>query len=118
VKAIRLNPRLPSSYGNLGWAYYKMDDDRKSIEYSGEAVSLDTTVYYARYNLALAHLRAGDLEYARELYQEMGDIERFVPKAQVQGAINDLKDLLSKGFHISEVRTILKEIFHLKEPIE
>jgi tetratricopeptide (TPR) repeat protein len=109
-EAIKINPSEPSNYGNLGWTYYMLNNDQKCIEYSLKAVAHDPHAYYARFNIALANLRAGFYEEARKLY---GDLlkEEALPAADRIGAISDIMDLKMKGIRTNEASAILKDLF-------
>lgn len=107
-KAIELSPENGIFYGNLAWAYYLMNDDRKCIEYSRKAVGLDPKLYYARFNLALANLRSGNISEANKLYNELRTERMNIPSKDVIGAMQDLDDLVAKGIRVNEANSILK----------
>ena len=110
LNLIKLNPSESSNYGNLGWVYYLLNDDLKCIEYSLKAIKLDSHAYYARFNLALANLRLGYYEQAKELYSQLAK-EKAVTFNVRMGAIDDLNALRSKGIRVNEVTAILKQCF-------
>jgi len=110
TRAIRMDPTNASYFGNLGWAWYLNNNDQKCIEYSNRAIKLDSKANYAKFNIALANLRSGNIADARKLYAELessGDIA----KEERDGAKKDLDDLKAKGKHVNEIKAILKDYF-------
>jgi tetratricopeptide (TPR) repeat protein len=107
-KAINLAPGNGVLYGNLAWAYYMMNDDRKSIEYSKRAVEIDPKLYYAKFNIALATLRSGNITEAYRLYNDLRKDRMNIPSSDIIGALSDLDDLVAKGIHTTEANNILK----------
>jgi tetratricopeptide (TPR) repeat protein len=109
-KAIELNPGNGVLYGNLGWTYYLMDDFQKCLELSDKAVSIDPELLYARLNIALTHLRTGNIEEANRLYSELLKEKTKMSPAVIFGAIQDLRDLKAKGIYAREADRIIKSL--------
>jgi len=108
-KAIKNDGNNPVYFGNLGWAYYLANDDDKCIAYSNRAVALNPETYYAKYNIALANLRSGNIGEARKLYEGLKNMR--IPYNYIIGARKDLNDLIAKGIFVEESKAILKEFF-------
>lgn len=77
-KAIRLDPKNIKAYNNLAYIcinYYK--NYRKAIEYSMEALKLDSTKYEVNYNLAMCFYNLSDFEkseyYALKAFEAKKD---------------------------------------------
>jgi tetratricopeptide (TPR) repeat protein len=107
-KAINLSPGDGVLYGNLAWAYYMMNNDVKCIEYSKKAVEIDPKLYFAKFNLALATLRSGNISEAYRLYNDLRKDRMNIPSKDIIGALSDLDDLVAKGIHTQEANNILK----------
>jgi tetratricopeptide (TPR) repeat protein/transglutaminase-like putative cysteine protease len=110
-RAIALDSSNPGTYGNLGWAWYLENNDQKCIEYSKKAISIEPTTYFARYNLALANLRSGNLSEARRLYSELKAEAHNIDQNQQEGARKDLNELKAKGKFVNEIKAILRDFF-------
>jgi tetratricopeptide (TPR) repeat protein len=109
--AIKYSPMDSRNYGNLGWTYYLLNNDQKCIEYSLKASALDSTAYYARYNIALANLRSGNISEARKLYMILSDEAKSIPENYISGAVQDLYNLKTKGIYFDAICAILKDFF-------
>jgi tetratricopeptide (TPR) repeat protein len=105
--ALLISPGNGVIYGNLAWAYYLLNDDIKCIEYSKKAIETDATLYYARFNMALAHLRSGKVKEANRLYNELRIERDHIPASQLIGAIQDLDDLVARGIRVQEANSII-----------
>ena len=108
-----LNPsRL---YAELGWTYYRMGNFEKSIANSEKAVSGDSLIMYARYNVALAYLCLGQPDKAKEIYLQSKELdERLAQGSGIQGAIGDLQELIDKNIRKEDAAMILKSIFTIQ----
>jgi tetratricopeptide (TPR) repeat protein/transglutaminase-like putative cysteine protease len=109
--AININPNYAHNYGSLGLSYYLVNNYQKCIEYSLKAVALDSTAFYAIYNIALSNLRLGNISVARKLYKDLQNPGRSVPPSVQKYAIKGLNDLRAKGIYINETSAILKDFF-------
>ncbi|MDW8287916.1 MAG: tetratricopeptide repeat protein, partial [Flammeovirgaceae bacterium] len=114
-KAISLDSTYAIAFGNLGWLKYLQRQYDSCIIYSQRAIHLDDKSFYAKYNLALAHLCLGRTEEAIKRYFTFKNQELAFRGYISQGAIDDLKDLIKKKEKIAaEARFILEEIFQTK----
>ena len=95
------------AYWQLGWAYYKVSEWRTSAEASNRAVELDPKLVAARFNLALALLRAGDVTAARAQYERALEVVEDALDIKSLG-INDLKAALSEDGRLEGGAEILK----------
>jgi len=114
-KSIKFDANDANSYGNMGWVYYLKDDFQNCINYSEKAIALDSTALYAMYNIALSHLRLGEIEKSKRLYIKTRDYNLSLNQEIDPGTIQDLKDLIDKNIMATEARTILSEIFEQYE---
>lgn len=105
--AISISPDKGVLYGNLAWVYYLLNDDNKCIEYSKKAIGSDPTLYFAKFNLALASLRSGNTSEAFRLYDELRKERNRIPATQLIGGIQDLDDLVSKGIRVHEANKVI-----------
>ncbi|MPQ45567.1 tetratricopeptide repeat protein [Marinifilum sp. N1E240] len=113
LAAKKIDPKNSSAIGNLGWTYYCLNQFEDCIELSAIAISMDENAYYAKFNQALATLRLGKTNEAYELYLRYYD-EASKKKVDIDGAIQDLNDLIDKNILVSESRYILQEILKAK----
>ncbi len=67
----------------------------------------------ARYNIALAQLRLGKFDTAKELYIETRKLNLQQEKTIRWGAVNDLRELRNLGIKKDEVEEILDDIFEI-----
>ncbi len=112
AKAVSIDTTFSNALGNLGWAYYCTDQYDSCIYYSHRAIRYDNSAYYAMFNIALATLRLGRYEEAKALYRKYHDIYTKSETDELDGAIQDLKDLLDKNILREEAAYILKSIFN------
>lgn len=110
-KAVRIDQNNAEALGNLGWCWYVANNDQKCIEYSLKAASLKPTVYFAKYNIALATLRSGEVAEARNLYKALKTESYYMNPADIDGARKDLIELKAKGKFTREITSILKDFF-------
>jgi tetratricopeptide (TPR) repeat protein len=110
-RAIKMKPDDVATNGSMGWAWYLAGDDQKSLEYSKKAINIDQKVYFARYNLALATLRSGDISEAKKLYGELKKEATNITAGEIEDARKDLNDLKAKGKYVNEIISILKDFF-------
>lgn len=108
-KVISLKPDFDSAIGNLGWVYYLMDDLKNCLDYSKRAVELNPNAFYAKFNVALVTLRMGNFEEAKKIYS-MYYKEAKAMKQDVSGAINDLRELISKQIMADQAKFVIDNI--------
>ncbi len=106
-KAISLTPDEGVLYGNLAWAYYMLNDDKKCIEFSKKAIEINSSLYFAGFNLALANLRSGNITEAFRLYEDLRKKRSQIPSNQLIGGIQDLDELVSKGIRVQEANKVI-----------
>jgi tetratricopeptide (TPR) repeat protein len=110
-RSVRIDSTNFISLGNLGWAWYKANDDKKCIEYSQKAMGVSSKAYFAKYNLALATLRSGNVAEAKRLYSQLNNEGNAITAIEKENAKKDLIDLRSKGVHLSDIKSILRNYF-------
>jgi tetratricopeptide (TPR) repeat protein len=81
TEAVRLNPRNPEAFNNLGMAY-----DKKAIPVQAEAafrnaLRVDSTYVEAWYNLAFLRQRQGNYASAVPLYRKVLELQPYLPRA-------------------------------------
>lgn len=103
-------------YGNAGWERYLEGDFSGCITLSEKAYAIDPVVaLYARYNIALCHVRLGFIDKAKTLYTELENAPYKIDAKNREGSIQDLKDLINKGVNVDAATSILKDIFKIKD---
>jgi len=110
-RALAIDSTYDSALGNLGWTYYCDGNYDDCIKYSYLALNYNKKATYAMFNIALATLRKGDFEKAKELYSG------FISNCKAnnyeinEGAKTDLKDLIDKHVYEKEAKYIIENIF-------
>lgn len=90
-ESLKLQPR-PLSHGNLGWMYYLLGNNERSIENSLQALKLNSNLHYVRLNLGLVYLVENRL---RDAFQSYLTVIRQNPGDEVfLGGITDLREVL------------------------
>lgn len=71
-KAVELEPDVPAYWNTLGVAYYRFGDWQQSIDGLKKAEQLKPDLYFGHnaFFLAMAYWRLGEMEAARELYEQ------------------------------------------------
>jgi tetratricopeptide (TPR) repeat protein len=110
-RAMSMDAENAGTIGNLGWAWYISNDDQKCIEYSKKAITINPKTYFARFNLALATLRSGNISEARKLYSILKDEAKYITLPEIDGAKKDLNELMARGKNVNEIKSILAEFF-------
>ena len=80
-EAIRLNPRNPEAFNNLGLGYQKKGMLAEATSAFERALSADSTYVEAWYNLAFLRQNAGDYPTAAALYMRMLGLQPYLPRA-------------------------------------
>jgi len=110
-KAVAIDSTYEMALGDLGWAYYCAGDNDACIAYSYKALHYDETATYAMFNIALATLKKGESEKAKQLYRE------FIAKCRDKGytisdgAVDDLKDLMKHNIAVDDCKYIITQLF-------
>jgi len=110
-KALVIDSTYDSAAGDLGWALYCNGDNEGCIKWSYKAIKLDSTATYAMFNIALATLRKGEPEKAKQLYTQ------FIAECKQKGyeisdgAIDDLRNLAKKGIAVADCKYIAEQLF-------
>jgi tetratricopeptide (TPR) repeat protein len=97
---------LALAYWDLGWAYYELDDWRKSAEASAKALEINPGMTPPRFNLGLALLREHSEDKARKEY--LVGLEKSKPSDLKNDAIDDLERALKEDPDMPGARDILK----------
>jgi protein O-mannosyl-transferase len=85
--------QLPEARATLGVIYLKTHQYDQAVEQLREAVAADTTLWAARYNLACAYARLGQLADAYKLLQEVvGAQPEYASLAARDGELKALRD--------------------------
>ncbi|MBR10826.1 MAG: hypothetical protein CMP48_24505 [Rickettsiales bacterium] len=113
LRSLSLDSTNSYAHGNLGWTYYLLGDYDKSIASSKKAITYNEWAYYAMFNHALAVLCKGDYNSAHQLYQEYF-VRAKKSGANISGAIQDLKDLVSTSDHNDAAIDVLQGVFQLR----
>lgn len=113
-KALALDSTYSSALSELGWAYYCTGNFKKSISYSYKALKNNEKDVSSMFNIALATLRIGDFEKAKELYEYYTEHCKKAGYAVPQSASDNLKELLSDDILSKHVSFLLNTIFNYK----
>ncbi len=111
MRLIPMHSYSTMPYVNIGWNYYMLGDMDKCIEFSEKAIEMDRYQFTARFNRAIAYLRLGNIEKAKMLYKQTNDMVKDGFYSNVNGAIEDLKDLIHDKIMVEESKEILNDIF-------
>lgn len=99
--ALAAAPTSASLWGNLGWSQYEEGLMDESVTSGRKALSLDPKQAYVRFNIGLAYAARDQWNQAQKEYQEGLSIAA-VP--DIHAAINDLREVMSKGRSTPAVR--------------
>jgi len=110
-KAIAIDSTYDTAIGDLGWDYYCAGDNDACIAYSYKALKYDKKATYAMFNIALATLKKGDVEKAKELYRQFISQCKENGYTIQDGAIDDLKNLMKKNIAVEECKYIIQQLF-------
>lgn len=115
LRIIEIDSTSHVAYGNIGWNYYLLENYEECIKWSEKAISIDKEALYAMYNIALAYLCMDDFEKSKKLYQQYYQLNVELDEPIREGAIQDLKDLIDKGYKVENAKYILKNIFNTND---
>ncbi len=87
--------------GTLGWYQYLAGRLPDSLANSQAALKMDPKLTFARFNIALCYAVQGNAEAAQTAYQ---DALQFAKAPDIQGAMQDVKDALSKQPNFSTLK--------------
>lgn len=107
-KTLSIDSTYSNIYGNLGWEHYLLGNFHKCIDFSLIELEKDSESYYAKYNLALAHLRLGNNEKAKKIYNET---VKEATESSTLGALGDLQELMVANIKTVEAREIIELYF-------
>ncbi len=97
------------TFGNLGWKAFERGEFDKCLEYSKKALSLDNSLGFVHFNIALSYLIKGQNTEAVSAYTKAIAVTKksSFPKGTFDGAIQDLKDYMDKFPSKAEASDIL-----------
>jgi len=104
-QALGKNPADMVTRVNLGWNYYLKGQVEEAIAHYQQALSLQPSSQ-AQFNLALAYLRQGYFEQAKQSYTE-GIAKYGADEARKIGAVDDLRQLIAQGIQTAEAQKLL-----------
>ena len=81
----------PFIYGNLGWAYYLLEDYEQAVYYGEKALQLDARLGYVRMNMGITYLRMNNYQKAFEAYREL--LQYNPHSIDYIGGMRDLEEL-------------------------
>ncbi|HIE26368.1 TPA: tetratricopeptide repeat protein [Candidatus Poribacteria bacterium] len=93
---------------NLAWAYHVKGDYKKAIETNEAILQEHPLALYPRYNLALAHLRNGNINAAEEEYKTAYNQTSRPDEPAYRSAVDDLQNLLKNGIRPREAQQMLE----------
>ncbi|MBK9247500.1 MAG: tetratricopeptide repeat protein [Ignavibacteria bacterium] len=108
------NPNDTSVLVNLGWNYYLSGKYDSCLFYSKKVVDMNPYLMTSHFNYALVHLRLGKVEEAVNLYKE-AIITSIKRKYQMDGAIEDILDLIKAKIQVEVSKDLLINYFNIKE---
>jgi tetratricopeptide (TPR) repeat protein len=114
-KAISIDSTYGIALGNFGWENYCIGHFDECISWSYKALQQDTAATYAMFNIALATLRKGEFEKAKDLYIHFITLCKEKNYEMTGGAQGDLRDLIKNKIFADQATSILKDVFH-EEP--
>ena len=99
--------QLMAAYGSLGWLYYRSGRLEESITMSRQALEIDATVFWIRFNLALTLLVSGQREAAESEYRTGLTYVSLANDLKLH-AIIDLEDALRQNPEVPGGRDVLQ----------
>ncbi|MEO6851598.1 MAG: hypothetical protein ABI203_10300, partial [Mucilaginibacter sp.] len=110
-KALAIDSTYDNALGDLGWEYYCTGHFDECITYSYKCLKYDEKATYAMFNIALATLRKGDADKAKELYGHFLSVCKQNNYEIGNGAVKDLRDLIKQSIQTKEAVSIIEDIF-------
>ena len=110
-KAVRIDSTKALYFVKAGRCCYLLNDFDQCITFSEKAITLDSTICGAWFNMAIASLRQGHGKEARAFYQQALKEPQSVPAEDKATAIKDLNDLIARNEWVDEARDILEDYF-------
>lgn len=114
-KAISIDSTYGIALGNFGWENYCIGHFDDCISWSYKALQHDQAATYAMFNIALATLRKGEFDKAKDLYIHFISLCKEKNYEMTGGAQVDLRDLIKNKIFVDQAAGILKDVFH-EEP--
>ena len=74
--AVKLDGSKSDVLTELGYAYYKLEENTKAVNTLKKAIAKDSEASLARYYLGLTYVNQGDKESARKVYTELLPIDK------------------------------------------
>ena len=97
--------------GTIGWAYFQCGHFPEAMDLTAASLSVKE-LDWVYYNLGYYHLLKGDIEKAKQVYQQ--GMKKF---GACRDAVKDLFEAVQEGRQAEAARAILKKIFHYKGSI-
>jgi tetratricopeptide (TPR) repeat protein len=110
-KVLAIDSTYDSALGDLGWEYYCTGHFDDCITYSYKCLKYNEKATYAMFNIALATLRKGDVDKARELYRHFLSLCKQNSYEITGGQLTDLRDLIKQNIETNEAVSIIEDIF-------
>ena len=110
-KAIAIDSTFDNALSTLGWIYYSSGENDECINYSTKALHFNEKSTYAMFNIALATLRKGDVQQAKDLYSGFINMCKEKGYAYGDGPIDDLRDLIRYNMFVPDCSYIITELF-------
>jgi tetratricopeptide (TPR) repeat protein len=88
---IKLEPKYPVAWGNLGWSFYLIGQKDSAVIATLRALKLDSTIDYCLANMGLYKLDEGKVDEAMVYYEKTG--KHLSQKTSIQGPFTDLDEL-------------------------
>jgi tetratricopeptide (TPR) repeat protein len=110
-KVLAIDSTYDSALGDLGWEYYCTGHFDDCVTYSYKCLKYNQKATYAMFNIALATLRKGDVDKARELYRHFLSLCKQNNYEITGGQLTDLRDLIKQNIQTKEATSIIENIF-------
>ncbi|HLK55365.1 MAG TPA: tetratricopeptide repeat protein [Chthonomonadaceae bacterium] len=109
AKAAKLEPQNAGYRGDVGWYQYLDGKLPDAIANTKQALGMNPSLTYARFNLGLCYATQGDWNTAETEYRIA--LQQAKP-ADLKGALQDVKDALKKQPHSSALNNALSLLSH------
>ncbi|MBL0153968.1 MAG: hypothetical protein IPP93_10900, partial [Chitinophagaceae bacterium] len=84
---------LPSFIGNIGWYAFLNGKYDKCIELSNKALSADSTLLFAKLNIALTKLKLKNSDYYNAYLSAVSCCNNIEGRETLEAGIKDINDL-------------------------